>query len=677
MNFSMIENLTYPIFMSLVLSAILLMTVKTSAKPIENHLHAVKQIFRYLRGTINIDTKKSTSGSMQLLGDRLVPSTKRVKISSTNLRLETTVPQKEEIFQAVIDIIKNSTCFKDFTISIDVPEIFMQQFWYTIKKVKGTDSYKFFLAKKKCRVDADFFRNIMDICPRVEGEEFTLQQKDDDTHTFLIDLGYKGEDYQEYGLDIPDVMLNDAIKQSKSYQMFIKYFTGQIPHKKSREPEPELEPAKRRTTSIRVVKKKVPIFSDDNIIPDPDVALELGKSISLTKDEEEEAGKQVHATHARIVIESAKKKTDSRSSRSVVIQYTLSAPKLKPVTSKTKLKGVQSLTPTKKEATDIMQALKESKKTSKRQPGTEGSSEGTGTISGAPNKSKFVSTTSSEGNGTKPGVLDEENVITEENVILEWGSEQESEYSEEDQLHEEEKDDRKARATTLNINVATGSILKREKDIDDEDVETEADKDEILKNGDEEDTDAAKVDAEKIEEAKDDSKKVELSPTSSSLSITSGSEKSASEILKINREQAKNQKMPKYTIKSTDKAALKEFDQKSALYQNMHANKSFNGKHANHRLKHDDDDDDDDDDDYDEDPPAGPNQSKVTKRRRTNESVSSKKPSSTKETLKGKSLSKGSKIVKSPFTKEQVEEPIIEVVMDDVGKDVVHDDDQP
>ncbi|GKB64551.1 retrovirus-related pol polyprotein from transposon TNT 1-94 [Tanacetum coccineum] len=66
------------------------------AKPIEKHLHAVKRIFKYLRGTVNRglwypkdssialtayadtdhagcqDTRRSTSGSMQLLGDRLV-----------------------------------------------------------------------------------------------------------------------------------------------------------------------------------------------------------------------------------------------------------------------------------------------------------------------------------------------------------------------------------------------------------------------------------------------------------------------------------------------------------------------------------------------------------------------------------------------------------------------------
>ncbi|GJX89862.1 hypothetical protein Tco_0343188 [Tanacetum coccineum] len=81
------------------------------AQPTEKHLHAVKRIFRYLRGTVNRglwypkdslitlttfadvdyvgcqDTRRSTSGSKQFLGDRLVSwSSKRQKsamISST------------------------------------------------------------------------------------------------------------------------------------------------------------------------------------------------------------------------------------------------------------------------------------------------------------------------------------------------------------------------------------------------------------------------------------------------------------------------------------------------------------------------------------------------------------------------------------------------------------------
>ncbi|GKB70386.1 hypothetical protein Tco_0931798 [Tanacetum coccineum] len=572
------------------------------AKPTEKHLHVVKRIFRYLRGTINIglwypkdscisltafadadhagcqDTRKSTSKSMQLLGDRLVswspkkqkcaaissteaeyialnellhihskacvyfatqhvlpnqiktqqvaacdekwvPFTERVKIRSTNIRLETIVPQKEEAFQVFIDLIKNLSCFK---------------FWYSIKNVQGTDSYKFLLANKKCMVNVDTFRMILDICPRVEGVNFTIVPDDDTILAFLIKLGYKGplykhtnilitvrrrdqdvkirhvpdspsrlkfvkirEDYKEYGLAIPEVMLNDSIKQSESYQMFIKYST---------ESELEPEPVKRKTTSRSVVKKKVTIFADDNIISDdPDVALELGKSISKTKAEEAEAARQVYATHARIVTESVPKPTRRRKSR----QVTSDPPK--------KLKGVPSLTPEEQEATDTMQALKER----------------------VLDESTFVFITSSEGTGTKPGVPNEEKDITKENVILERGSVQESEYLKEDQLDDKKKDDKDDDA-----NDEGNDYICENQDADDEDAKTEYDEDEIYKykirvrkdedvemsnaevedsnKGDEEVTDAAKADAKKTSEVKDDAEKTKFHLTSSSLSVSSG-----------------------------------------------------------------------------------------------------------------------------------------------------------
>ncbi|GKA31544.1 hypothetical protein Tco_0717849 [Tanacetum coccineum] len=132
----------------------------------------------------------------------------------------------------------------------------------------------------------------------------------------------------------------------------------------------------------------------------------------------------------------------------------------------------------------------------------------------------------------------------------------------------------------------------------------------------------------------------------------------------------------------------------------MHTNKSFNRNHANHRLYHalmealiEDENamdkrvadtvkdhkrkHDDDEDGNDEGPPAGPNQGKKTKRRRTKESESIKKPSTTKETQKDKAPTKGSKTGKFASAKEPVEEPNVEVIMDDAGNHVVRDDDQP
>ncbi|GKG36113.1 hypothetical protein Tco_0443791 [Tanacetum coccineum] len=85
-----------------------------------------------------------------------------------------------------------------------------------------------------------------------------------------------GKDFQQYGLAIPATMLNNDIIQSESYKMFIMYYTGKIPPKKSWgkgsqgkktvdtteqsvdvSDESDPEPLIRRKTSRRkVVKKK-------------------------------------------------------------------------------------------------------------------------------------------------------------------------------------------------------------------------------------------------------------------------------------------------------------------------------------------------------------------------------------------------------------------------------------
>ncbi|GKF52413.1 hypothetical protein Tco_0159323, partial [Tanacetum coccineum] len=80
-----------------------------------------------------------------------------------------------------------------------------------------------------------------------------------------------------------------------------------------------------------------------------------------------------------------------------------------------------------------------------------------------------------------------------------------------------------------------------------------------------------------------------------------------------------------------------------------------------HKRKHDGDDDDDDD----EGPPTGSNQGKSKKKRRTREYESAKKPSTTKETSKGKDPKEGSKTSKFAPIKDPVEEPTDKVIMDE------------
>nr|GEY08666.1 hypothetical protein [Tanacetum cinerariifolium] len=329
--------------------------------------------------------------------------------------------------------------------------------------------------------------------------------------------------------------------------MFLKYSTSQIPPNKGRDKgsqgkkttdtptadvdvseESDCKQTKKRTVSRRVAKKKFIIYAADNIIPNLDVALEFGKSISLTEAVEEEATRKVDATHVRIMT------------------------KFKPKPAK------RNTSSKKQKAVDIMQALKEIKKTNKRQPGT----------------------------GTKPGVLDEKKVKSEENVILEWGSEQESEYSKEDQGDDEEvnwidsdKDEEKKDDTDDDKSIDLE--MTDDEETDDEFVHDEEKKDDTdddksidLEMTDDEETDdefvheisdVTKEDAENIEEIKDYSKKAKLLPTSSVISVSSG-------FALIKDENAMDKEVVD-TVK-------------------------------NHKRQLDDDDDDDDDD---ADPSAGPN----------------------------------------------------------------------
>ncbi|GJR71278.1 retrovirus-related pol polyprotein from transposon TNT 1-94 [Tanacetum coccineum] len=763
-----------------------------------------------------------------------VPTAERVNISTTNVRLETTVKQKEETFQVVIDVIKNSTCIKAFTISADVPEILMQQFWYTITKIKGSESYEFLLADKRCVIDAEVFRKILDICPRKEGEDFTEVQNDEDTLTFLVDLGYSGPlhkytnmfvdhmhqpwrtlaacinkclsgktasndklrksridilwgmfyrenvdypsliwediahpidhrrekksrrenmpyprftkviidyflskhkslkklkfqhfhiikddgvvsrlkfvrmggDVQQYGLAIPATTLNKEIIQSESYKRLILYYTGQIPPKKSRgkgsqgkksadpteksvdmSDESEPEPLIGRKTSSRRVKKKATILVDDNIIPEPDIAVELGKSISLTKAEEEVAVRQVHATHARIVSESVPEPARRRRSDIAISETTQN------------LKGIQTLTPAEQEAADIMKALKDSRRMLGRQLGTGGSDEGTGEIPGVPDESIYddaeddnEETESDSDDIYKYRINVRKNADTEMKAakktanITKETTEQPltsssfsvpSDYGNQalNLSHNEEIFEQHPvlqQTTPIPTTTTTPPIITKAPAIIPEIPEItpfialqlrvaklEQDMSEYL---------GTKLDDALLKTLErhtaDLVKKYSMLPTPES-STKQESEKSQEEIIRIKREQEEKKQEPTYTIKSTDQAALEEFDLKSALFKSMHKNKSANRNPANYRLyhalmealiedenamdkevadtvrdhkrKHDDDDDDD------EGPPAGSNQGKSTKRRRTRESESAKKPSTTKESSKDKDPKVGSK----------------------------------
>ncbi|GJW94580.1 hypothetical protein Tco_0174252 [Tanacetum coccineum] len=275
------------------------MYARYQARPTKKHLHAVKMIFRYLRGTANRglwypkdssialttfadadhvgcqDTRHSTSGSMQSLGDRLVRwSSKRQKsavISSTEAeyiamskhidirfhfikehvengvielyfvnteyqladiftkplareRIEFLINKldlksKEATLPVVYDVLKLTPFYKAFQISADVPEIYIQEFWATAKVHHHSIHFK--MNNKKHIVNLEYFKEMLQICPKLPNQQFEELPFEEAILTFLRDLGHSGEIKM-----ITDVNVN------KLHQPWISFAAGMY-HKKN------------------------------------------------------------------------------------------------------------------------------------------------------------------------------------------------------------------------------------------------------------------------------------------------------------------------------------------------------------------------------------------------------------------------------------------------------------
>nr|GEV85635.1 hypothetical protein [Tanacetum cinerariifolium] len=242
------------------------------------------------------------------------------------MRIDPTKNHKEATYQVVLDTLTLSHCYKAFLITTDVPEIYMQQFWFTISKIKDTSSYQ------------------------LPNQEFAEPPSHEEIITFIKEIGYKGDlesitelftdhtlktekpvlqdvqtcpipDNQVYGKPILDLMVNDAIKNSKAYPTYHAFSTGAATPKKARN----------GIKTADVPKKKYSFTANDNIITDdPDVALGLGKSIIKSKVEEQREARQVHENHKCLVT-------------GVIIIDTPSVSKKQHPESSMKLKGIELL----------------------------------------------------------------------------------------------------------------------------------------------------------------------------------------------------------------------------------------------------------------------------------------------------------------------------------------------
>nr|GFC05176.1 hypothetical protein [Tanacetum cinerariifolium] len=108
------------------------------------------------------------------------------------MRIDLTKTQKEATYQVMLDILSLFLCYNAFLIMVDVPEIYMHQFWFTISKIKDSSSYHFKLDNKKFRIGVELFREIIQICLRIPNQVFVEPPSHKDIVTFIKSFGSKG-----------------------------------------------------------------------------------------------------------------------------------------------------------------------------------------------------------------------------------------------------------------------------------------------------------------------------------------------------------------------------------------------------------------------------------------------------------------------------------------------------
>nr|GEY90134.1 hypothetical protein [Tanacetum cinerariifolium] len=102
--------------------------------------------------------------------------------------METTIEQQVAMDEALIPSAQRCPFYKAFLVTTDVLEIYMQEFWATDNVHQH--SIRFKMDNKKHILELESFRNILHICPRVQGQSFAKLPFEEKILDFIRFLGH-------------------------------------------------------------------------------------------------------------------------------------------------------------------------------------------------------------------------------------------------------------------------------------------------------------------------------------------------------------------------------------------------------------------------------------------------------------------------------------------------------
>ncbi|GKC43718.1 hypothetical protein Tco_1061440, partial [Tanacetum coccineum] len=386
----------------------------------------------------------------------------RLDIGKYNRRIPRGLKPKEETFQVVLDSLVLTPCYPAFLITADIPEVYMHQFWNCI--YKHDDFYRFKIDKKKrFKLTLEVFRDIFQICPRVPGRDFDALPSEEDTISFLRDLGHTGvinslndvvidqmhQPWRTFAAIINRSLSGktsglDKLRLSRAqilwgmyHQKYVDYvellwedFTYQIDNKvyKKQEKIPEMKESKEYKTYLGYATGEVP----------PKVARKFKKASPSKKESELVPGDEETVKKGNILKTPAKKSTSKPAIRIELLSEVA-------LSEKAQMKEVRK------------KSLRDFHKTYPS---------GSGTIAEKPLSVKKVTPTiTSEGTSDKPGVPDVTNNDSSESESESWGNDEDDSNNEQESSDEISKQE--------NESEEQESDSKQDEESDDDDQEEE------------------------------------------------------------------------------------------------------------------------------------------------------------------------------------------------------------
>nr|GEW40432.1 reverse transcriptase domain-containing protein [Tanacetum cinerariifolium] len=144
----------------------------------------------------------------------------RLRIGRSNFRLPSDIQSKEATLQVVYDVLRNSPLFRAFQVTADVPEIYMQEFWATVKLHHNSICFK--IDTRKSVLDLEAFREMLHISPRIPNQPFADLPTEEEILDFLRFLGHSHD--IRY---LTDVKVNKLYQPWRSFASVInKCLTG-------------------------------------------------------------------------------------------------------------------------------------------------------------------------------------------------------------------------------------------------------------------------------------------------------------------------------------------------------------------------------------------------------------------------------------------------------------------